>query len=278
MKCHICGKENASIHIREIRDGEKKSYYICKECAAKQSGAGDIMGLAQMIYKLTSGLSGIREKNKKDRTPAGKKDPFPMDMGIGGIIELFQDKDHPLFPAPEDQKKENPEKLLRCPFCGWGTEQLKKTGHLGCPECYQVFAEILKEKRSGKNRKTAVHTGKHPGNLAPELLQEIGEEQKKRLLLREKEEQLARMKSDIQSAVAHEDYEKAALLRDQIWELETEMNDILYPVRKEETEKAGKTSGSRRTKGPCRKVSGPVDICCRRIQRLHCGRRFQPAD
>ena len=234
MKCHICGRENASIHIREIRDGERKSYYICKECAAKQSGAGDIMGLAQMIYKLTSGLSGMGKNDKKEKSPAaGKKDPFAMDMGIGGIIELFQDKDHPLFPSPGEQKKEDTEKLLRCPFCGWGTEQLKKTGHLGCPECYQVFAEILKEKRSGKY-KTSPHIGKHPGNLAPELLQEIEEEQKIRLFLREKEELLARMKSDIQSALAHEDYEKAALLRDQIRELEKELTGIVFPVREEE--------------------------------------------
>ena len=256
MKCHICGKENASIHIREIRDGEKKSYYICKECAAKQSGAGDIMGLAQMIYKLTSGLSGIQDKNKRDKTPAGKKDLFPMDMGIGGIIEVFQDKDHPLFPDPEEQNKDRQEKSLRCPFCGWGTEQLKKTGYLGCPECYQVFSEILNEKRSRKNRKNSPHTGKHPGNLAPELRKEIEEEQKKRLLLREKEELLARMKSDIQSAVVHEDYEKAALLRDQIWELETEINDILYPVLKAESKKASKTSAGRRTKGKNSSSSG----------------------
>lgn len=249
MKCHICGKENASIHIREIKDGEKKSYYICKECAAKQSGAGDIMGLAQMIYKLTSGLSGMQDKNKKDKTSAGKKDLFPIDMGIGGIIEVFQDKDHPLFPDPEEKNKDSQEKSLRCPFCGWGTEQLKKTGNLGCPECYQVFAELLNEKYSGKNKKNSPHTGKHPGNLAPELRKEIEEEQKKRLILREKEELLARMKSDIQSAVVHEDYEKAALLRDQIWELETEINDILYPVRKAECKKTPKASAGRRTKG-----------------------------
>ena len=239
MKCHICGRDNASIHIREIKDGERKSYYICKECAAKQTGgAGDLMGLAQIIYKLTSGLSGLQKNSQKEKKPSGKKDPFSVDMGIGGIIELFQDKDHPFIPFQDEQKKDPAEKSLRCPFCGWSTEQFHKTNRLGCPECYKVFTEILNKTLPG-GKVPLHHTGKHPADLAPELVHEIEEEQKKRLLIREKEELLARMKSDIQSAVVHEDYEKAAFLRDHIWELEKELEHLLCPEQKE---KAGKNT------------------------------------
>ncbi len=53
---------------------------------------------------------------------------------------------------------------LKCPRCGFSQADFKKSGRLGCPECYHVFAEglagLLKTMHKGTR-----HTGKTPEAL-----------------------------------------------------------------------------------------------------------------
>lgn len=78
--------------------------------------------------------------------------------------------------------------LSSCPVCGFGVEDYRRTGHLGCPDCYSVFAREL-----------------NPGTEAdPEPVQESASITK------------ARLQKELQQAIAREDYERAATLRDQI--------------------------------------------------------------
>jgi protein arginine kinase activator len=89
---------------------------------------------------------------------------------------------------------------LKCPRCGFSQADFKKSGRLGCPECYQTFAEglagLLKTMHKGTR-----HIGK-----SPEALRKSRENVDRLKLLQKK---LAR-------AIASEDFETAAGLRDEI--------------------------------------------------------------
>ena len=92
---------------------------------------------------------------------------------------------------------------LKCPRCGFTQADFKKSGRLGCPECYVTFAEglcgLLKTMHKGTR-----HTGK-----APEALRATRENADRLKLLDEK----------LKQAVKHENYERAAQLRDEIKQL-----------------------------------------------------------
>ena len=85
----------------------------------------------------------------------------------------------------------------------------KKTGRLGCSECYVTFAEGL-----GSLLK-AMHKGtEHVGKLPERAQRTIALSQRMRALT-----------ENLQKAVADENYETAASLRDQIKTLESELSN-----------------------------------------------------
>src|ERR1700761_9465131 len=53
---------------------------------------------------------------------------------------------------------------LKCPHCGFTQADLKKSGRLGCPECYKTFAEGLSGLIKTMHKGTR-HTGKTPEAL-----------------------------------------------------------------------------------------------------------------
>jgi protein arginine kinase activator len=99
---------------------------------------------------------------------------------------------------------------LACGNCGTSLESIR-TGHLlGCPECYDVFTDILiedllKERRISRhltsNKKTQpLHIGRTQGEItevSPTL-------------------RLIALNEALDETLIREDYEQAALLRDQI--------------------------------------------------------------
>ncbi len=78
--------------------------------------------------------------------------------------------------------------LSHCPVCGFGVEDYRRTGHLGCPDCYTVFAR----------------------ELDPNAVVDDAAENESANITR------ARLQNELQQAVAREDYEQAARLRDQL--------------------------------------------------------------
>ncbi|MEY5009819.1 MAG: hypothetical protein RLZZ253_958 [Verrucomicrobiota bacterium] len=100
--------------------------------------------------------------------------------------------------------------VQKCPACGFSQSDFKKTGRLGCPDCYQTFAEGLAPMLSGMHKGT-VHTGKRPVRMAQFL---------------ERRARLKGAESELRRAVAQEDYETAARLRDEIRELESAMAGV----------------------------------------------------
>ena len=60
MSCDICGKNDATVHLTEIVDGEMTKMHLCEECARKKGaemeehfGLSDLLaGLADLDVKL----------------------------------------------------------------------------------------------------------------------------------------------------------------------------------------------------------------------------------
>jgi protein arginine kinase activator len=93
---------------------------------------------------------------------------------------------------------------LKCPRCGFSQADFKKSGRLGCPECYQVFAEGLEGLLKTMHKGTR-HTGK-----SPEALRQS----------RDNAERLKALQKKLAKAVALEDFEQAAKVRDELKELD----------------------------------------------------------
>ena len=88
----------------------------------------------------------------------------------------------------------------KCLRCGFSQADFKKSGRLGCPECYQTFAEGL------EGLLKTMHKGTHHSGKVPEALR-ANREQSDRLKLLQKK---------LAKAIEDENFEQAAQLRDEI--------------------------------------------------------------
>lgn len=93
-----------------------------------------------------------------------------------------------------------PQQEVVCPRCHTTLSQFTKTGHLGCPGCYEAFREQLQPMLLQIHGRVQ-HAGRQP--LCTEDAQRT----------RSRQEQLTRL---MEQAVALEDFETAAQLRDQL--------------------------------------------------------------
>jgi protein arginine kinase activator len=89
---------------------------------------------------------------------------------------------------------------LKCPRCGFSQADFKKSGRLGCPECYKTFAEGLSGLLKTMHKGTR-HTGK-----TPEAMRKT----------RDSVDRLKTLQTKLDKAIASEDFELCARLRDEI--------------------------------------------------------------
>ena len=96
---------------------------------------------------------------------------------------------------------------LKCPNCGFTQADFKKSGRLGCSECYLTFSEglggLLKTMHKGTR-----HVGKVPESLRTR---------------RDLSEQLTALQKKLNKAIETEDFELAAQVRDQIKQLNSRL-------------------------------------------------------
>ena len=93
---------------------------------------------------------------------------------------------------------------VKCPFCGMTYYDFQQEGRLGCGKCYEAFEKNLSEllrKIHGSDR----HVGKMPFK---------GKETRK------DQEDLKRLRNELNELILTEAFEKAAVLRDRIRNLE----------------------------------------------------------
>jgi protein arginine kinase activator len=101
----------------------------------------------------------------------------------------------------------------RCPRCGFTQSDFKKAGRLGCPECYDTFAEAL-----GGLLKT-MHKGTRHVGKAPESLRQS----------RDISDRLKQLQKRLGTAIEEEDFEEAAILRDEIKQMTARLASSARP-------------------------------------------------
>lgn len=121
------------------------------------------------------------------------KTVIPMEE-LGGTTE-----------GTEEAARRAQEDSITCPVCSQTYRGFKESGRLGCPHCYEIFAEqlepLLRRIQAGPR-----HSGKTPNQPVAATIDLIPLIQRKREQLRQ--------------AVSMEDFEAAARLRDEIKSLE----------------------------------------------------------
>ncbi len=95
---------------------------------------------------------------------------------------------------------------LSCPRCGMARDEFRKTGRLGCPDCYKTFMAELAAAVKAMHH-SSQHIGKIPAREGTQT----------RI-----KSKIARLQQDLETAVAREDYEKAAHIRDEVKRLQNE--------------------------------------------------------
>jgi protein arginine kinase activator len=123
-------------------------------------------------------------KNKGVNDPAGFS-LADLLLGLGASQEIGQ--------ASGDAE-------LKCPRCGFTQADFKKSGRLGCPECYQTFAEGLEGLLKTMHKGTR-HVGKAPENKRQN---------------RDLSDRLKTLQKKLAHAIDEENFEQAAILRDEI--------------------------------------------------------------
>jgi protein arginine kinase activator len=99
---------------------------------------------------------------------------------------------------------------LKCSKCGFTQADFKKSGRLGCAECYGTFAEGLEGLLKTMHKGTR-HVGKIPQS-----------QQQSRDLA----ERLKVLRKKLDKAVADEDFEQAASLRDEIKQVTSRQGNL----------------------------------------------------
>lgn len=166
MKCNICNKNEATVHLTEVVNDKITKFHICEDCARQKSEE------MQSHFGLTDLLSGL------------------MDFGPS---------------IPEGEVAE--EVKVKCPGCGMSYYDFQQTGMLGCGKCYKIFFKKLTEllrKIHGSEK----HVGKMPFK-GKEVLKD--------------QQDLQRLKKELNQLINAEEFEKAVLLRDRIKELESKI-------------------------------------------------------
>ena len=130
MLCDICKKREATIHIKEVKNGKCISTNLCPECAKEKELSGGLgafgFNLAEVIFNV-----GKMNSEQKNTVPAEKKEKAPS---------------------------------LSCPVCNWNLAKMRRSGgKLGCKECYKTFAKWVNMAME-QVQHNSVHVGKRPGN------------------------------------------------------------------------------------------------------------------
>lgn len=101
MKCDMCGKEGATVHLTEITNGNVKKLHLCEECAKEKSEEMQShFGLTDLLSSLMDFEPAMSESMVKEST-AIKCSQCGMTfydfqkngrLGCGKCYEVFQKK------------------------------------------------------------------------------------------------------------------------------------------------------------------------------------------
>lgn len=150
MKCELCHNAEAEVAIHRTIDGEDRELYVCKKCAALSDQEHE----KEQMEKSAEGE--IQLKNL-----GGKAIPVPPEF----ITELLKKMLDSGIETAEILENPTATKLLSpCPVCGFTPTDFSRLSRLGCPACYQHFAEQLAPLIHDMHRGGRRHIGKRPEN------------------------------------------------------------------------------------------------------------------
>ncbi len=176
MLCQKCKKNNATIHYRENINGKVTEYSLCADCAAELERDG--------VIKFENPFSNFMRDDIFDFASV--------------LPSFFTSLNHALGSG----------ETKRCPVCGSTFNDIARTGHIGCPQCYETFADEL---AATVNQ---LHGTSKPQGRIPKR---FGEKQNR-------EAEINSLKEEQKKAIEAQEFEKAAELRDKIKALEAEVN------------------------------------------------------
>ena len=167
---------------------------LCENCHHKEA-----------TVHLTQIVDGKVEKYHLCEGCAEEKgiDVHGQPMDLGGVLANLKEQ---LAHLKENAEEPGPARPAVCPSCGMTRTEILKKGRLGCDRCYEFFAaEMLPVVVSLQHGDQ--HLGKVPRRCSARLKTTVEQ---------------ARLRRDLDKAVAGENYELAARLRDQIKALPAE--------------------------------------------------------
>lgn len=189
MRCERCERE-ATIHEVIIHQGKKQERHLCESCAREAGLSSDPhLPIAQLI---TGFMLGPASKGEASAASAGAKAPK---AGLSAATPVS-----------------------RCAGCGTTYSAFKESGLLGCPACYDAFADRLGPLIERAHEGGCHHVGKFPRRALKDI-RAMGDAERVETLLgdiREREERLETIRKSLAKAVRDEDYERAAMLRDEL--------------------------------------------------------------
>lgn len=167
---------------------------LCMICKQKEAKVHLTQIVADKVQKVD-----LCEECAKSK---GVNDPGGFSVGIADMLLGLG--------ASKEMEETSGGEELKCPQCGFTQADFKKSGRLGCAECYSTFQEPLSSLLKSMHKGTR-HVGKVPQNL-----------QKSRDLL----EKLRQLQKKLDKAVAAENFEDAAELRDEIRNLKEKLGSV----------------------------------------------------
>lgn len=155
----------AVVHEVLIKHGTKKEVHLCAEHASAQG---------YLIQQQKSPMAQVFTQLVVSQSPSAK--------GAG---------------APPAGKA--------CAGCGLTFAQFRRSGVLGCPDCYDSFASELASLIERAHAGATHHAGKTPRRAGGSLDQQL---------------EVRRLVKELDRAIATEQYERAASIRDQLLHLD----------------------------------------------------------
>lgn len=169
MMCDECGVRPANIHLTTLVGGEKQERNLCAVCMAKYK--------KQLPSIDLSSLAGL----------------------LGGFLEKA---------AGHKQAERDDTPDLICSRCNMSYAEFRRTGMLGCSDCYKAFHDPIEALLVRVHGNTQ-HNGRVPGGVDSQVALKLN---------------MDKLKQRLVNAITNEEYEDAAQLRDQIRALKAQLS------------------------------------------------------
>lgn len=171
MLCEKCRKNEAKVNLITVMNGQKHEVWLCENCVKDIANIPFLNSMAQNIN-------------------------FPLQ---GMLTEMLSNTESNKSSIDNNKIKE-----IVCSSCGLTYNEFKRSGKLGCSDCYKDFKVVL-EPRIKSLQAGVKHVGKIPKVKGRELVQK---------------RRLKDLKEEMQKLIIDEEYERAAIVRDEIKKLE----------------------------------------------------------